>query len=393
MKTKAGFLLLTAGLILAIAAGPVLAAEKVKASTGGQEDLSLLTQTKHSLTIAYDYLLSTQKPDGSWEGHPAVTALVVYSFLLEPKYNPRGEEVPLAIDRGLRYIVSNVKPDGGIYDKELPNYVTSICLLALSESNRPAYKDAVVSAKKFLIQFQADEDEGYDPGHPYYGGIGYGGDSRPDLSNTQFALEAIKAAEDYEHRYARMLPGSAKQVEQEEAELGLHWKKALVFLAKIQNVKSVNPMAYATDDGGFRYEPGTYKPERSHSYGSMTYAGLKSLLYARVDKNDIRVRRAVDWIQRHYTLDANPEFSDESLYNYYYTFAKTLDALGEREIVDDKGVKHDWREDFLKKMTSIQTAEGYWVNDKGRFRENVKALSTAYVTVGMKFALHGMLDN
>lgn len=390
MKAKVAMVLLAMGLVLGLAAGPVIAAETVKAPAGSQANLSLLTQTKYSLSIAYDYLLKTQRPDGSWEGHPAITSLVVYSFLLTPQYNP-GEQVPLAVDRGLKYIVSNVKPDGGIYDKELPNYVTAICLLALTESNRPAYKDIVKNAKQFLIQFQADEDEGYDQGHPYYGGIGYGGDARPDLSNTQFALEALKAAEDYERRYARMLPSTAKQVEKEEVELGLHWKKALVFLAKCQNVKSVNPMSYATDDGGFIYETGTYKQERSHSYGTMTYAGLKSLLYARVDKNDIRVRRAYDWIRQHYTLDENPGFSSASIYNYYYTFAKALDALGESAVTDDKGRKHAWREDFLKKMVSIQKAEGYWENTDGQYRENVKTLSTAYASVGMKFALHGLL--
>jgi squalene-hopene/tetraprenyl-beta-curcumene cyclase len=390
MKAKVGMVLLAMGLVLGLAAGPGVAAETVKTPAGSQANLSLLTQTKYSLSIAYEYLLKTQRPDGSWEGHPAITALAVYSFLLAPQYNP-GEQVPLAIDRGLKYIVSNVKPDGGIYDKELPNYVTAICLLALSESNRPAYKDIIKNAKQFLIQFQDDEDEGYDPGHLYYGGIGYGGDSRPDLSNTQFALEGLKAAEDYEHRYARILPSTMKQVEKEETELGLHWKKALIFLARCQNVKSINAMAYATDDGGFIYEPGTYNPQRSHSYGTMTYAGLKSLLYARVDKNDIRVKRAYDWIRLHYTLDENPGFSNASIYNYYYTFAKSLDALGESVITDSKGQKHNWREDYLKKLVSVQKAEGYWENTDGQYRENIKALATAYATVGMKFALHGLL--
>jgi len=50
-------------------------------------------------------------------------------------------------------------------------------------------------------------------------------------------------------------------------------------------------MPYATNDGGFIYETGHYKEDRSHSYGSMTYAGLKSLLFARVDKEDIRVKK------------------------------------------------------------------------------------------------------
>ncbi|ETR69545.1 MAG: hypothetical protein OMM_09501 [Candidatus Magnetoglobus multicellularis str. Araruama] len=108
--------------------------------------------------------------------------------------------------------------------------------------------------------------------HPYYGGIGYGGDDRPDLSNTQLALEAIHAAEAYESRLKNVIPQTVSKIEADKKEFGLHWKKALVFLARCQNVKAVNKMPYATDDGGFIYETGTYKKERSHSYGSMTYS-------------------------------------------------------------------------------------------------------------------------
>jgi len=87
-----------------------------------------------------------------------------------------------------------------------------------------------------------------------------------------------------------VLPKNKPQTKKEETPLGPHWQKALVFIARTQNVKAVNDMPYATDDGGFIYETGYYKEDRSHSYGSMTYAGLKSLLFARVDKEDIRVK-------------------------------------------------------------------------------------------------------
>ena len=80
-----------------------------------------------------------------------------------------------------------------------------------------------------------------------------------------------------------------------------------------------------TPEGGLRSE------------GGMTYAGLKSFLYAGVGKDDPRVKAAVDWIRRHYTLDENPGQGDAGLYYYYHMFAKAMDALGEDQFADAEG--------------------------------------------------------
>ena len=41
------------------------------------------------------------------------------------------------------------------------------------------------------------------------------------------------------------------------------------------------------------------------SYASMTYAGLLSFIYVNVDKNDDRVKSAVQWIAKHFTVEEN----------------------------------------------------------------------------------------
>ncbi|MCP3952105.1 MAG: terpene cyclase/mutase family protein [Desulfobacterales bacterium] len=349
--------------------------------------LSLLNETRHSLEIAFGYLTGQQQPNGSWKNDPAITALVLYSFLQPPSYNPDADTAQV-LKRGFVYLETFVKPDGGIYQKGYRNYTTAVCLMAFAEAGQAKYKAVIVDAKNFLIKFQLDEGEGIAPEHKFYGGIGYGGDARPDLSNLHLALDAIKAAEDYETRYRHILPEDSAQIEQEEAELGLHWRKALVFLARTQNIKEINDMPYAVDDGGFIYETGHYKEARSHSYGSMTYAGVKSLLHARVDKNDLRVRRALAWINNHYTLEENPGFGTASLYYYYMTAAKCLAVLDEDVLVDAKGDHHHWREDFSRKLISLQHEDGYWHNANGRYWENIKVLTTAYAVIAMKHSLH-----
>lgn len=354
-------------------------------------NLSLLKETRDVLENAHNYLLKTQLPNGSWKGDPAVTSLVLYAFLLDPTYNPDAAS-DAALKKGFAYLEKFVKPDGGIYDKKYKNYVTAICLLAFSESRQGKYKTIVTNAKDFLIQFQVDEGEGITKDHKFYGGIGYGGDDRPDLSNTHFALEAIKAAEDYEARYAAIVPASRDQVEKEERELGLHWQKALVFLARCQNVKAVNDMPYATDDGGFIYETGTYNKARSHSYGSMTYAGVKSLLYAKVNEDDVRVKKAVAWIQNNYTWEENPGFGQKAIYYYYMTAAKCLDALGQDVIVDGSGKKHYWQEELIRKLISLQNEEGFWVSEDAEYWHKVKDLVTAYGIITIKYSLKGLID-
>jgi len=361
----------------------------IKTQEASPADLSLLKETKHALQMAYTYLIKSQLPNGSWKDDPAITALVLYSFMVQPLYNP-DEKSARAIKKGIDYIETFVQPDGGIYRKGYRNYVTAVCLMAFTETGLEKYHQIISDAKNFLIQFQLDESEDISSDHPFYGGIGYGGDDRPDLSNTQLALEAIKSAEDYEYRLNQIIPADIDQIEREEKELGLHWEKALLFLSRCQNVTSVNTMPYAADDGGFIYETGTYKKDRSHSYGSMTYAGVKSLLYARVKTDDIRVQRAVSWIKNHYTLEENPGFGTVSLYYYYMTAAKCLDVLGQDVLVDNKGVNHSWREDMLNKLVSLQKEDGYWVNDNGRYWENIKDLVTAYAVIAIKFSAKGL---
>ena len=152
-------------------------------------------------------------------------------------------------------------------------------------------------------------------------------------------------------------------------------------------------MDYATNDGGFIYETGHYKPERSISYGSMTYAGLKSLLFAGIDKNDIRVKKAYAWICDNYTVKENPKFGTTSLYYYFMTATKCLTAFGGDTVTDSKGKKHYWREDFLEKIISLQHEQGHWVNTDGRYQENIKDLATAYSVIAIKHALHEAYDN
>src|SRR5205814_10703654 len=113
---------------------------------------------------------------------------------------------------------------------------------------------------------------------------------------------------------------------------------------------NTTPFAAKVNDRGFYYTPAAGGNSQAgndeetgglRSYASMTYAGLKSMIYAGLKPDDKRVSAAVSWLKKHYDLASNPGLGDQGLYYYYMTFAKALAALGEDTFVDDSGAEHD----------------------------------------------------
>src|SRR5690606_7759495 len=125
------------------------------------------------------------------------------------------------------------------------------------------------------------------------------------------------------------------------------------------------------DDGGFVYSPaddGSYEsfageyntPEgerRLRSYGSISYAGLKSFIYAGLAKDDPRVQAAWEWVNRNWDLDANPGMAEGNpanaqwgMYYYYHMIAKALNAYDSPTLTTPDGEKHDWRVELINQL-------------------------------------------
>jgi squalene-hopene/tetraprenyl-beta-curcumene cyclase len=128
-----------------------------------------------------------------------------------------------------------------------------------------------------------------------------------------------------------------------------------------------------SDDGGLR------------SYGSMTYAGLKSMIFAGVKADDPRVKAANHWIEQNYTITENPGMGGNGLYYYYHTFAKALDAASLDYVADKDGTKHDWRKELAGQLAATQAADGSWVNSSKRWLEGDPNLVTAYCLMSLSY--------
>jgi squalene-hopene/tetraprenyl-beta-curcumene cyclase len=326
-----------------------------------------------------NYLISNgQAADGSYSSQTGagVTAICTTALL-------RSGRVPNdpAVAKSLKYLEGLVQPDGGIYREGSThkNYETCLAQLCFTEANTNHQYDKIIkNADKFLKDLQWDESKKHDKSSPYYGGAGYRANGRPDLSNTSFLIEALIAAGN----------GPDDPAVQ----------KALVFVSRCQNLESednTTPFAAKYNDGGFYYTPANGgesfanqpgdPPQALRSYGSMTYAGLKSMIYAGLTNDDPRVKAATTWLRKHYTLDANPGMGEMGLYYYYHTMAKTLAALGGKTFEDANGVKHDWRAELVKELAARQKDNGSWVNSQQRWLEADANLVTGYALLILSY--------
>lgn len=322
------------------------------------------------------FLRPRQDAKGGWstQREPGVTALVVTAMLRSGQVTAADP----AVTKALTYLEGFIGPHGGVSESAHANYTTSIAMVAFQEANRNGrYDRTIKTAQNFLKTMQWDESEGKNRDDPFYGGAGYGGrNSRPDLSNTAFFIEALRDTG---------LPADDPSL-----------KKAMVFVSRCQNLKGeFNDQAWASkvNDGGFVYSTahdgesmaGKTDGGGLRSYASMTYAGLKSMIYAGLDRNDPRVKAAMTYIKNHYSLDENPGLGQQGLYYYYHTFAKTMAVLGEPKFADAKGVEHDWKAELTAALAKRQDPEGGWVNRADRFMEGDPNLVTAYALLALAY--------
>lgn len=327
----------------------------------------------------FDYLSKEgQADDGTFSGRvgPGVTALVITAAIR----HGRSLDDPL-VAKGLAALEGFVKADGGIYGNgRLKNYETCVAMVCFAEANKTGkYNLILQNAKDFVtgVQYGTGERK---PSDPWYGGVGYGGPERPDLSNTGYMIEALRA------------------VEAEPSDPAI--QRALAFVSRCQNLDAkFNDTAFAAkvNDGGFYYEIPTTKIDPStseerftpngglRSYGSMGYTGLKSMIYAGLTAEDPRVKAALQWIKDHYDVENNPGMGSAGLYYYYHTFAAGLSAAGVKLLTDSKGVAHDWQADLIAELASRQNEDGSWSNENQRWFENDKNLATAFALLSLSY--------
>jgi len=384
---KFGWIYGVTGLFVATAVAASAALQPVA------QNQSFKNELQAAMDRGFAWLKNNQNTNGSWSQPelPALTALPLMALKGDPagKY---GANEPEWVARAYRFLLSNVKPDGGIYHTNYATYNTALGMMALLAANNPRYEPAIRAARRFLVGLQTDFGEPGKLDTPLDGGIGYGTKYKhSDMGNTLAALEACY--------YSRHLVQ-----DKDPNEKDLNYAAAIHFLQNCQNLPSHNKQEWVSDDprdlGGFVYYPGhSMAGSRTNpatgkvslrSYGSISYAGLLSYIYARLDKSDPRVKAVLDWLRNNYTLSENPGMGPEGLYFYYHTMSKALSIAGVDVLETGGGEKVEWRRQLAMKLLNAQKPDGSWVNESNRWMEKDPVLVTCYALLSLEHIWRGL---
>lgn len=362
-----------------------------------------------SLDRGLAWLRKAQGPQGGWmettpaagtdQPKPSLAAPVAVSALAVKAFAQRGLSADPTVTRALSYVGTLTRRDGRFepdVDGGVGNYVASAVAQALAAVPDGDHGALLQESVEWLKRNQWNQSQGIGPEQDWFGGSGYGNGKRPDLSNTQMAMDALHDA----------------GVSPDDPAV----QRALVFIARCQNLKATNGAEWAqqgSDDGGMIYSPanggesmasdaagegryGEKRPEGTprslRSYGSMTYAGFKSMLYAGLPADDPRVRAAFDWMRRHWTFDENPGLGAQGHFYYLHAMARALLASQQQRVADAAGAEHNWREELIDAIVKRQRADGSWANTHERWLEAKPELATVYMLLALEEALKPVMQ-
>ena len=378
-------------------------------ATGGF-DAALEKEVADAIAKARTFLLSQQQDNGGFTDRAveqmrenvSFTAMAVSALVAgTPSMNVSKDE---HIRKGLAFLVKFQREDGAIVDDpKWTNYCTSAAVSALAMAKVGEFRSNQSKAMAYLEKSQIVDEANKDS----FGGFPYKDGQSADGSNAFITVSALEDA------------GMPKD--------SIVRKRMERFASGLQNSSESNPgeivittgegeerTVVSSDDGGAIYRRGESKAglvKRSDgrwefkSYGSMTYAVLKLMLFAGVGADDPRVKALVGWISNHWTLERNPGFEhaedpqsagQQGYFYYLFTVARALSAYeqttGEPLVVRDAdGRKHNWRVEVARALLGRQAEDGSWRNPVDRWMEGLQTLATAFAvqTLGV---LNGRLE-
>lgn len=297
---------------------------------------------------------------------PALTALPLWAF------SCAGEGSGDCAKRAAEFVLKTQRPDGGFYVPKpgrggsgLGNYNTSVCVSALFESGLAPTR-AILDARTYIASSQLTGDD------TMAGGFGYDRASRrryADLSNTSYALDAMRRTEKAEDFRPKG-----------EARADLNWDKAVQFVTRLQETQGERAGGAAYNRSTAQAGTETNRSGRValRAYGSMSYAAVLSMCHAKLTRGDPRVKSALEYCSRFWTVDENPGMGSQGLYYYYDILSRALSVAGVDELERPDGEKVDWRKALSEKLLALQREDGSWVNDNNRFWENDPVLVTSF---------------
>jgi hypothetical protein len=343
-----------------------------RSGTSGSGDYwinsSISSHSEAAIGWGLDYLRNRQYANGSWSGNVGITSLATIGFM-----NAGYRENDPTVQKAIEFIRSSRRSDNSFCrDCGHVTYETALAIVALKGTRNSLYNEEIRLAGEWLRDSQWDDDNTWGTvpiNHSYWGGFGYGRNSQPDLSNTQFAVLGLHAA--------GVFDDDTKE-------------KVIKYTSRCQNRTASNDGYSSNNDGGFNYLPGQSVYSGTVSIGSTTGAGMWTMALSGVKADDPRFKASLDWVKDHYSWDHNPtsigNWGGNALYYYYLSMSKALSMARVQKIgggVFGIGAK-DWYKDLSNKLLGLQRDNGSWVNQYGWVMESVPELTTAYAILSLQ---------
>jgi squalene-hopene/tetraprenyl-beta-curcumene cyclase len=327
-------------------------------------DISLLLEGRTARIRGSHYLRTSQQNDGGWTDHAGVTAMCVWA--LHRAGNLPEDEWQKARDKARTFILGHHRGQGvfrSAASDETLIYSTSACIVALRLIANPEDLTLADQARDQLVRKQALLWAGATPAS--YGSANV----FPYLTNTHWALEAVRANE-----------GQERTPEQRQ-----FWGRAGEFLNRCQ---AMHLPKDHKNFGCFSYSP-TFSDSDVDPWalGSFTAAGVKCLLYAGVAPGDPRVTAALAWLERNFSVKENPNAGEAGYYNYLYMLATLMTLLDGDSALALLPKLSNWRQALVEELLNRQRGAGEWQNPNRMWREQDSNLCTAYALLAMALAL------
>lgn len=273
---------------------------------------------------ALRYLSRRQEPDGAWLGRygPAVTALVIRAFLKagEPSTAPQ-------VARGLQFIQTCRQVNGGYYLFDEPAYNTAIVIRTLSMLHGRTYARRCSKAMAFLQSIARPQFVTSQGLRHWFYARGDGMQSPPLHVTSPSRSPAIDA--------------------QGAGELDPHERAGNV---------------------------------RVGGYGSITYAQLKSMVYADLSPHDPRVAKLLRWLREDTMIQTDPAaHGGKGLFYFCLVYARVMHAM---EDAKARAKIHAWRPRLVALMRKLRRPGGYWRNTASpQWLEGNRIMATTYAAL------------
>ena len=354
---------------------------------------------KRSVLQGIDWLLAQQAADGGWHSQTygqlkdgaAVTALAVdaisrVSAVLGKDLSRSTNRAFDFLDRGIAKRGTIASSDGSL---DFPTYAAALWLGSVRRLGQNRDTPTVI---KYLVAAQVAEDRGFSADSPSYGGWDFlgQGDAQgittgTNISVTRYVVEALLQNINAVRTLAVPSADTGGITMSSKA-----LERARAYLLRCQ-----------TPDGGFAFtcEPASLNNKAAYAddklreprpYGTATCDGILGLLACGLKADDERIVKAVAWLAKRPSLELVPGFEglppeagwQRGLRYYYYAgLARVLPLFPASEIAPR-------REALVKHVVSLQQADGQWVNESDRMRENDPLIATPLAVIALAACEH-----